>query len=80
MEQINIEHVYAPECVEFEICLEEFIKDEKKHEDQRNIIEKGKKSTLKLVKKAELNAKYFDELKTIKLVRTQTNYRRYGVF
>jgi hypothetical protein len=80
MEQINLEHVYAPECVEFKICLENLMDEDVKKDFKRIITEKFNNNASKLVKKAELNAKYIEELKTIKLMRAQTNYRQYGVF
>jgi len=80
MAQVNLDCVSAPECVELEIKLED-LREEEEFREQRKIERKSvKKKLSKLIKKAEMNAKYVEELRPIKHVKNQFTYRNYGVF
>ncbi len=50
-----------------------------KEEEEQEFI-KPKKSLLRLFKKAELNPKYLEELKPIERVKSELNFRSYGVY
>ncbi len=80
MAQVNLDCVSAPECVEYEIKLED-LREEEVIREERKVEQKSvKKELLKLIKKAELNARYVEELRPIKLVNSQFTFRNYGVF
>ena len=80
MAQVNLDCVSAPECVEYEIKLED-LREEEEIREERKVEQKSvKKELLKLIEKAELNARYVEELRPIKLVNSQFTFRIYGVF
>jgi len=54
------------------------VKEIKEEEEQEFV--KHKKSLLRLFKKAEINPKYLEELKPINKIKSQLNFRRYGVY
>lgn len=54
------------------------VKEIKEEEEQEFV--KQKKSLLRLFKKAEINPKYLEELKPINKIKSQLNFRRYGVY
>ena len=80
MEQINLEQACAPECVEFKIYLEDLMEEEVKKENERLDTRDDKNILLKISKKAELNAKYFEELRDARTIKNQIHFRNYGVF
>jgi sialic acid synthase SpsE len=80
VEHINLEQVCAPECVEFKIYLEDLMEEEVKEENKKFISEKGKRDLAKIVKKAELNARYVEELRNVRNIKNQILFRNYGVF
>ena len=80
MAQVNLNCVSAPECVEFEIKLENLGEEEEIHEERKVEQKSVKKELLKLIKEAELNARYFEELRPVKTVGTQVYFNKYWVF
>lgn len=80
MAQISSDCVSAPECVEYEIKLED-LKEEEEVREERKIEQKSvKKEMLKLIKKADMNARYIENLRPIKLVKSQSTFKNYLVF
>lgn len=80
MAQVNMDFVPAPECVEYETKLEDLGEEEVIHEERSVELKSVKKKLSKLIKKAEMNARYVEKLRPIKLVKNQFTYRNYGVF
>lgn len=80
MAQVNMDYVPAPECVEHEIKLEDLGEEEVIREERKVEQKSVKKKLSKLIKKAEMNARYVEELRPVKLVKNQFTYRNYGVF
>ena len=80
MAQVNMDYTPAPECVEFEIKLENLGEEEVVCKEKKVEQKSVKKKLSKLIKKAEMNARYVEELRPIKLVNSQFTFRNYGVF
>ena len=80
MAQVNLDCVSAPECVEYEIRLED-LREEDVIREERKVEQKSvKKELLKLIEKAELNARYVEELRPVKTVGSQVYFSKYWVF
>ena len=75
-----MDYTPAPECVEYEINLEDLGEEEvickEKKVEQKSV----KKELSKLIKKAEMNARYVEDLRPVKLVKSQFTFRNHGVF
>ena len=80
MAQVNMDFVPAPECVEYEIKLEDLGDEEVVCKEKKVEQKSVKKRLSKLIKKAGMNARYVEELRPIKLVKSQFTFRNYGVF
>ncbi len=80
MAQVNMDYVPAPECVEYEIKLEDLGEEEVICKERKVEQKSVKKKMSKLIKKADMNARYVEKLRPIKLVRNQFTFRNYGVF
>jgi len=80
MAQVNMDFVPAPECVEYEIKLEDLGEEEVICKEKKVEQKFVNKKMSKLIKKAEMNARHVEELRPIKQVKNQFTYRNYGVF
>ena len=78
MAQVNMDYVSAPECVEYEIKLEDLGEEEVICKEKK--VEQVNKKLSKLIRKAENNARYVEKLRPIKQVKNQFTFRNYGVF
>ncbi len=80
MAQVNIDCVSAPECVDFEIKLEDLGEEEVIREERKVEQKLVKNGLSKLIEKAELNARYVEELRPVKTVGSQVYFNKYWVF
>ncbi len=80
MAQVNMDYVSAPECVEYEIKLEDLGEEEVIREERKVEQKSVKKELLKLIEKAELNARYYEDLRPVKTIGSQVYFSKYGVF
>jgi DNA-binding MarR family transcriptional regulator len=80
MAQISSDCVSASECVEYEIKLEDLREQEEIREKGKVEQKSVKKEISKLIKKADINARYVENLRRIKLVKSQSTFKNYLVF
>lgn len=78
-EQIELDCVSAPECVEIEICVEKIDKEVEYYGEKE--VHKGsvKSQLVRLFRRAKRNAKYIEEVVPIQRLEQQRVYRDYGL-
>jgi len=79
MEQIELDCISAPECVEIEICVENFEKEKEQQVEKLEHKESVKDKLIRLLGKAKRNAKYIKEVVPIQRLEQQRVYRDYGM-
>lgn len=79
MEQIELDCISGSECVEIEIRVEKFDKEEERYGE--SIVHKGsvKSQLVRLFRRAKRNAKYIEEVVPIQRLEQQRVYRDYGM-
>lgn len=79
--QENVEIQENKEKISIKILVpQQLIKVKKITEKEVQKLFKQKKSLLRLFKKVEFNPKYLEELKPIEKVKSQLNFRSYGIY
>jgi len=79
MEQIELDCISAPECVEIEICVENFEKEKEQQVEKLEHKESVKDKLIRLLGNAKRNAKYIKEVVPIQRLEQQRVYRDYGM-
>ena len=79
MEQIELDCISAPECVEIEIYVKNFEKEKEQNIEKLEHKESVKDKLIRLLGNAKRNAKYIKEVVPIQRLERQRVYRDYGM-